>query len=104
MTFTAGAVGVSYWRAPHPEFARLRRLRKKAGGLTVFGLNDLDLKSEDHRLLGLLSTIIDHRWTGVAYGIMFPEFTRKYVTSRLRFLDAINRFFCDESILPPLKP
>jgi hypothetical protein len=63
------------------------------------GLNDLDLKPEDHRFLEVVRRILGHRWIAVADGILSPEFADKYFKNRLQFLDIIHRFFWKSSVL-----
>lgn len=67
-----------------PEFARLRRLRRNAGGLRVLGINDLSLRPEDCTIQDRLRTmgkqvfasILDEKWA--------PDFSRALINHRRR--------------------
>ena len=79
----------SYYHA-HPELARLRRLRNKAGGLRVLGLNDLELRPEDFGCPGIREILFGD--TEAIDRILRPEFADAFLNSRSRFVRRIINY------------
>jgi len=94
--FLLEAAGITYLHRFHPEIVRLRRLRRQAGGLSVLGITDLELRTEDYAPGKLQRALSESIFFVNAQKVLFPAFAADYVEGRFRLAHrVINRLFWD---------
>lgn len=82
------SLGISF-AFPHPELSRLRRLRRKAGGLMVLGLNELELRDEDYAYLDLVRELQSDPVMIAIASVMSPQFAGDYYQRRSKFFNKL---------------